>query len=146
MIEKERKFKVKYLPNDLRRFQIEQGYLMFDGRKHLRCRIIDNKEGFLTYKNVVDDRTKLEYEYPIDISDARELMDSCNFKLKKERHEMFYNGLYVCFDFIKEPVELSFVEVEYEDELIEIPPFCGEELTGIKEFTNIEISKKYGGI
>jgi len=146
MIEKERKFKIKYLPDDLRRFEIEQGYLMFDGRKHLRCRIIDNKEGFLTYKHIIDDTTRNEYEYPIDITDARELMGSCKFKLKKERHAMFYKGMNVFFDFIKEPIELSFVEVEYEDELIEIPPFCGEELTSMEHFSNIEISKKNGRI
>lgn len=147
MIERERKFKIKYLPDNMKGQDIVQGYLMFDGRKHLRCRIIDNEYAYLTYKDIIDDETRKEFEYPIPLVDALELMSSCNFKLRKKRYTIMYNqDVFVSFDFVYEPMEISFVEVEFKDELTEIPPFCGEEITTVKDYTNIEIAKKNGKI
>jgi len=148
MIEKERKFKLRYLPNDLRSVDIEQGYLMFDGRKHLRCRIIDGEYGYITYKDVINYKTKNEFEYPIPIEDAKELMESCEFKLRKKRFMTIdFNGeLTICFDFIYEPIITSFVEIEYNNEMTEIPDYCGEEITDDENYSNINIARKYGTV
>jgi len=32
------------------------------------------------------------------------------------------------------------MEIEYEDELTELPDYCGEEITGMKEYSNIAIA------
>jgi CYTH domain-containing protein len=148
MIEKERKFKLKYLPDNLESVDIQQGYLMFDGRKHLRCRIIDGECGYLTYKDVMDNKTKNEFEYPIPIEDANELMESCEFKLRKKRFtKIDFNGeMSICFDFIYEPIITSFIEIEYTNEMTTIPEYCGEEITDDENYSNINIARKYGKV
>jgi hypothetical protein len=92
MIERERKFRLKYLPEGLTPIHIKQAYLMFDKKKQFRVRIIDDKEAYVAYKVKIDKTTKSEYEYEID--------------------------------------------------LINIPDYCGEEITGNKDWSNLNIAKK----
>ena len=47
MIERERKFKLKYLPEGLTPIHIKQAYLMFDKKKQFRVRIIDDNEALV---------------------------------------------------------------------------------------------------
>lgn len=143
MIEKERKFLMKYQPSDLYHMErIEQGYIMFDGSKHLRVRIIDDMVGFITLKTIVSDTTKIEYEYEIPLKDAIELMESTNIKLRKTRYKTHYDGNLVDIDIY--PSGLSVVEIEYSTELTNIPDYCGKEITGKKEYSNIKIARKNG--
>jgi adenylate cyclase len=143
MIEKERKFLMKYQPSDLYHMErIEQGYLMFDGPKHLRVRIIDDMVGFITLKTIVNDTTKIEYEYEIPLDDAKEMMNSTNIKLRKTRYKTHYDGNPVDIDIY--PSGLSVVEIEYSTELTNIPDYCGKEITGKKEYSNIKIARKNG--
>ena len=51
MLERERKFKLKYLPEGLTPLKIKQGYLMIKGKKNLRIRIIDDEVAYMTYKD-----------------------------------------------------------------------------------------------
>lgn len=143
MIEKERKFLMKYQPSDLYHMErIQQGYIMFDGPKHLRVRIIDDMVGFLTLKTIVSDTTKIEYEYEIPLKDAIELMESTNIKLRKIRYKTLFDDNLVDIDIYEDG--LSVVEIEYKDELNRIPNYCGEEITGRKEYSNIEIAMGFG--
>lgn len=143
MIEKERKFLMKYQPSDLYHMErIQQGYIMFDGPKHLRVRIIDDMVGFITLKTIVSDTTKIEYEYEIPLKDAIELMESTNIKLRKTRYKTHYDGNLVDIDIY--PSGLSVVEIEYGTELTNIPDYCGKEITGKKEYSNIKIARKNG--
>jgi adenylate cyclase len=140
MIEKERKFLLKQLPSDLYYMErIQQGYLMFDGNKHLRVRIIDDNIGFITIKTILSDTTKIEYEYEISLSDAIEMMNSTEIKLRKVRYKTLFVGNSVDIDIYENG--LSVVEIEYDDELVNIPDYCGEEVTGKKEYSNIQIAK-----
>jgi hypothetical protein len=34
---------------------------------------------------------------------------------------------------------MSILEIEYEDELTELPEYCGEELTGVNKYSNFSI-------
>ena len=141
MIEKERKFILKHLPSDLYHMErILQGYLMFDGNKHLRVRIIDDNIGFITIKTIVSDTTKIEYEYEIPLEDAIELMNSTDITLRKVRYKTLFDGNLVDIDIYENG--LSVVEIEYQDQLNNIPDYCGKEITGKKKYSNIRIAKK----
>jgi CYTH domain-containing protein len=141
MIEKERKFILKHLPSDLYHMErIQQGYLMFDGNKHLRVRIIDDNIGFITIKTIVSDTTKIEYEYEIPLEDAIELMNSTDITLRKVRYKTLFDGNLVDIDIYENG--LSVVEIEYQDQLNNIPDYCGKEITGKKKYSNIRIAKK----
>ncbi|WP_219119437.1 hypothetical protein, partial [Klebsiella pneumoniae] len=52
---------------------IEQGYLILGGNKHLRVRIIDDLSAFIAFK-IGAGIERNEYEYQVPIEDAREMM------------------------------------------------------------------------
>jgi CYTH domain-containing protein len=113
---------------------------MFDGNKHLRVRIIDDNIGFITIKTIVSDTTKIEYEYEIPLEDAIELMNSTDITLRKVRYKTLFDGNLVDIDIYENG--LSVVEIEYQDQLNNIPDYCGKEITGKKKYSNIRIAKK----
>lgn len=140
MLEKERKFILKELPKEgavdcIK--HIKQAYLFLDGPNHLRVRI-QNDEAFLTYKSIVSDFIKKEYEYQIPMSDALELYEMTKIRVEKVRYSTTFNGNVVDMDVYKDGRMV--VEIEYEDELDELPDYCGEEVTGKREWSNIQMA------
>lgn len=138
MIEKERKFLLKYLPEYDKIQHIKQGYLLLEGNKHLRVRIIDDSDALLTYKLICDDRTKIEYEYNIPISDGLEMYKSTDKIVEKVRYKTTFNGMNVDIDVYGNGI--SVVEIEYDDELTMLPDYCGDEVTGLSEYSNIRMA------
>jgi len=140
MIERERKFKLKYLPEGLTAIHIKQAYLMFDKKKQFRVRIVDDIKSWIAYKVKIDKTTKSEYEYEIPIQDANHLYQSTHIKLEKTRYKTTFEGNKVDIDIY--PDGRASAEIEYEIELFNIPDYCGEEITGNKEWSNLNIAKK----
>lgn len=144
MIEKERKFKLKYMPSLGGYFKdpkmIRQGYLILDGDRQLRIRIINNYDCFITYKEKINETTRREFEYKIPYEDAMIMYDSCKFKLEKKRFTTIYKDFNVDIDIF--PSGKKVVEIEYSKELFEIPDYCGQEVTGKKEYSNVWMAKK----
>jgi len=138
MTEKERKFILKKLPDGIKGTKIQQGYLMFEGNKHLRVRIIDNEKSYLTFKTIHSASVRTEYEYEIPITEAIEMLNSTKIKLEKTRYKTEFEGNLVDIDIFKNGKRV--VEIEYEDELMTIPDYCGEEVTGKREYSNIQIA------
>jgi CYTH domain-containing protein len=141
MIEKERKFKLQYpVYNGMKGVRIKQGYLIIKGKKHLRVRIIEDKKvtATLTYKSKIDDVTKIEYEYEIPLSDAIEMYESTDIKLEKTRYKTKFDGNQVDIDVLDNGK--SWVEIEFKKDLKNLPDYCGEEITGNKEYSNIQIA------
>lgn len=152
--ERERKFLVEnnkvpmiVLSNtDMR--TITQGYLMLENRQQLRVRIVkgpDRTEGFICYKNCVTDTEKDEFEYKIPLHDAIDLMKQCKTQLIKNRYSYNKGSVHVDIDSYK-GIDLVVCELEYKTELNtnDIPIFCTEEVTGRKEYSNIQLAKKIG--
>ena len=140
MKEYERKFLLKQLPEGLTESKhIQQGYLMFDGNKHLRIRVINHKKAVLTYKTVNSAIDRDEYEYEIPLEHGIELMLSTNIKLQKKRYSFASGKNHVDIDIY--PDGTAVVEIEYESELLNLPDYCGEEITGSRKYSNIEIAK-----
>ena len=127
--EKERKFILKYLPENINiPVKIKQAYLMLNGedKTQLRVRIVErniyNIDAYICYKKCLDSTSRDEYEYEIPIIDAFELFNSSKYQLTKERYQFMYKGNNVDIDIY--PNGLAVVEIEFEDELTEIPDFC----------------------
>lgn len=151
MIEKERKFLLKYLPENLigDPVLLDQAYLMLDDKKQqLRVRLmqpkgIRDRKAFICFKQCISDTTRMEYEYEIPYVDGMELWASTPWKLTKTRYEFEFEGNKVFIDQYPERFNTpDIVEIEYTDEIKNLPDFCGEEVTGRKEFTNIYIATK----
>jgi CYTH domain-containing protein len=144
MIERERKFLLKYLP-DLGEYfktpqKIKQGYLLTNKKKHLRIRITNEHFCHICYKQKISKETRYEFEYLIPKEEGFKLYDLAEFKLEKNRFVTVYNYNKVDIDVY--PSGLAIVEIEFNDTLNSIPDYCGKEVTGIKEFSNIYLAKR----
>ena len=74
------------------------------------------------------------------MEDAIELMNSTDITLRKVRYKTLFDGNLVDIDIYENG--LSVVEIEYQDQLNNIPDYCGKEITGKKKYSNIRIAKK----
>lgn len=138
MKEQERKYLLKYLPDGLTKQTITQGYLMLEGNKNLRVRIIDESICYLTFKTFHCDEIRTEYEYQIPLNDGLEMMKSTNVKVNKTRYKTKHNGLNVDIDIYDDGK--SIVEIEFDGELGSLPDYFGEDITGNIEYSNILMS------
>lgn len=145
-LERERKYLLKYLPVGIQKKNVEQGYLMLEGKDQLRVRIIDDSIAHICYKSCVSSTDRNEYEYEIPLKDGRELFSNAKYKLTKERYDIKYyvkgleNDLLISIDMY--PNGLKVVEVEYENEsdIATLPDFFGEEVTEDKRYSNVRIA------
>lgn len=120
------------------KIEIKQGYLMFQDNKQLRVRIIDDKKAFLTFKTFHNSKVRTEYEYEIPVLEAIEMFETAICRLHKTRYKKTFQGNNVDIDVY--PDGLSVVEIEYEQELLSIPDYCGEEITGLSQYSNVSIA------
>lgn len=141
MKEQERKFILKYLPSELEPITIKQGYLMLLGDKQLRVRVLDNT-AFICYKKHHSSTIRDEFEYEIPFSDGIELLKTCEYQLSKNRYKTTFESNHVDIDIDIDIYDdgLQVVEIEYDDELTTLPDYCGDEITGNKEYSNINIA------
>lgn len=117
---------------------ITQGYLSRDPQRTIRVRIIDN-DAFLTIKGKTEGDTRLEYEYPIPVEDARNLMKLCEgIPLFKERWIVDYEGFRWEVDkFLNRNVPtIAEIELSSSHHDYPLPPFVGKEVTGDPRYYN----------
>ena len=65
--------------------ELRQGYLAEGAHVILRVRISDHN-AYLTIKEKAKGSSRLEFETPIELSDAEKLLDRCPNQIKKTRH------------------------------------------------------------
>ena len=123
-----------------------QGYLSTVKERTVRVRTISNS-GFLTIKGISTGASRVEYEYEIPAADAHELLDElCERPLiEKRRFKVPYADLVWEIDeFFGENGGLIVAEVELEDEdqLIDLPSWIGEEVTGDPRYFNSSLVSK----
>ena len=122
-----------------------QGYLNSNPEDlAVRIRISNHKEGFLTLKSSIDGLINNEFEYPIPIKDAYELIELSKYKLTKTRYQLKINNKYWIVDSFKNlnsPLVLAEIELKSPSEKVEIPSWCGREITGIKSLSNAFLAK-----
>lgn len=118
---------------------IRQGYLSRDKERTVRVRIVDDK-AFLTIKGKNVGDTRVEFEYPIPIEDASELMRLCVGRvIIKTRYYVPYRGkTWEVDEFAGDLLPLVLAEVELSDssESFELPSFVGKDVTSDPQYYN----------
>lgn len=138
MIEQERKFLLKELPEGLLPKHILQGYLCIEGKRHLRIRIIDDEKATLTFKTEKTDWSRDEFEYEVPLEDAKALMAGTQRRLTKIRFSTVFGPHHIDIDVY--PDGLAVVEIEFTEPITDLPSYCGDEVTGQPQYSNLQIA------
>lgn len=117
-----------------------QGYLSTEKERVVRVRTVGN-EGFLTIKGITVGSTRLEYEYPIPVTDADEMLDNlCERPLiEKTRYKIESGGhTWEIDEFGGKNQGLVVAEVELgaESEAVKLPDWIGDEVTTDPRYFN----------
>ncbi len=148
-IEIERKFLVNKEKWDLvvkeRKSLFRQGYMVSDADKTIRVRLTD-KEAFLTIKGLTVGISRHEFEYPIPVADAQQMLDGlCGAVVSKIRNFINHdNKLWEVDEFLGENEGLIVAEIELksEDEAFSLPEWVTVEVTSEKKYSNSNLAKR----
>ncbi|HIX27670.1 MAG TPA: CYTH domain-containing protein [Candidatus Barnesiella excrementigallinarum] len=148
-LEIERKFKVKdlsYRQNAVECKYYKQGYISTDKARTIRIRIAGDS-AFLTIKSTNRGCTRQEFEYPIPLADAAEMLDTLCLPgiIEKKRYIYRYEGhTWEIDEFLGDNAGLVVAEIELksESESFQLPPFIGSEVTGDPRYYNSSLSVK----
>lgn len=123
---------------------IRQGYLLTDPEKTIRIRITGT-QAFLTIKGPSENATRAEYEYPIPITEAEELLQLCsNPVIEKTRYRIEYEGkTWEVDEFFGENEGLIIAEIELTsaEEKYTKPAWVGDEVTSDPRYYNAYIAQ-----
>ena len=121
-----------------------QGYLSRDVARIVRVRQAGTS-AYLTIKGIVEGVSRPEFEYPIPLSDAQQLMSLCLRPLvEKTRYVINYGGKrWEVDEFHGDNLGLILAEIELsrEDEAVVIPPWIGQEVSGDPRYFNSYLSE-----
>ena len=146
-LEIERRFLVK---NDswkefiTKKIFIEQGYLS----KSLDDWIIrirfTGKDFKIALKKHIKSFTNFEFEYTIPRKDGLTIMANLSNTIKKDRFFLEIEKKSWIVDCFKEnnyPLEIAEIELSNEEENLSLPSFLSKEITGMKHYSNFNLSK-----
>tara|TARA_Y100000589_G_scaffold162757_1_gene154633 strand:- start:225 stop:704 length:480 start_codon:yes stop_codon:yes gene_type:complete len=145
-IEVERRFLIKN--NDWeklinRKSEIIQGYLSSNSEKWIvRIRSEDNSYKLTIKKHIIMAKN-LEFEFDIPKIDGETIISQLKNLIIKERFYLIYSGKEWIIDRFKDknfPLEIAEVELKTIDEQINLPNFLSTEITGLKKFSNFQLS------
>ena len=149
MIERERKFKViskKFISLSHKVINIKQGYLSKENNLSVRIRISD-KKSFLCIKGPSSKSgiSRYEFEKEISLIEGSELLKLCLPRIiYKKRYMIEYEKQFFEVDvfegFLKGLI-LAEIELNSESQKVYLPDWIGEEVTGVKNFYNSQLSK-----
>ena len=109
-----------------------------------RVRIIDKKKAYLTLKSSLNGLINYEFEYSIPLQDAIELIKLSKYKITKTRYQLKINKKIWMVDLFygsNAPLKIAEIELNDEFEKIQVPAWCGREITGIKSLSNASLAK-----
>lgn len=126
--------------NVIRRRRFEQGYLAITKDCAVRVRI-DGDRANLNIKNATLDIERQEFEYPVPLVDAREMLDSlcAGRALSKQRHWVDHQGEtweVDVFEGANRGLVLAEIEIEDRDQPVAIPDWVGAEVSGDERYLN----------
>jgi CYTH domain-containing protein len=134
--------------------ELRQGYLQSreDGlTTRIRLQQAESggeQEAWLTIKAVPDGAslaTRLEFEYRIPVADAEALLALSCWRLEKRRHGLLLPGGEWVLDVFRganAPLLIAEVELLHADQEIEIPSWCGQEITGLHQLSNASLARQ----
>tara|TARA_Y100001968_G_scaffold51968_1_gene42935 strand:- start:395 stop:934 length:540 start_codon:yes stop_codon:yes gene_type:complete len=109
-----------------------------------RIRIIDNNKAFITLKSSLNGLVNNEFEYSIPTKDAIELIKLSTYKIIKTRYQLTIHNIDWVVDIFhgsNTSLKIAEIELNSESEEIQVPPWCGQEITGIKSLSNASLAK-----
>ena len=117
-----------------------QAYLSIGKERTVRVRVI-GETGFLTIKGPTVGISRLEFEYEIPLDDAQHMLDELCKKpiIEKHRSKIEYGGLIWEVDEFhgaNEGLVIAEVELESADQVIDLPDWVGEEVSGDPRYFN----------
>jgi adenylate cyclase len=144
----ERKYLVK---NDSWRDQVfrhvymRHGYLNDTQQSSVRVRVEGDK-AYLNIKSATLGVFRKEYEYPIPVEEANEILTDLASKplIEKTRHYINYAGHLWELDVFEgdnQGLIVAEVELDHEEEAIELPPWAGEEVSDDPRYYNVCLVK-----
>lgn len=122
----------------------EQGYLAITEDCTVRVRI-DGDRALLNIKNATLDIERREYEYPVPLADAREMLASlcAGRSLSKVRHRVLHDGdvwEVDVFEGRNEGLVLAEIELDSRDQSFSLPPWLGDEVSGDARYLNSSLA------
>lgn len=138
----ERKYLVindKYIEMAYSSSHIIQGYLSTRKEATVRVRIRDDK-AYLTIKGQNIDIVRDEWEYPILLPDAKDMLEICEGNIiDKTRYLVNYRGqIWEIDEFhgVHHGLVLAEIEMETAGSEYPLPPFIGREVSGDSRYYN----------
>lgn len=133
-----------------RRLDIRQGYLSLEAERAVRVRVLagaDKIEARLTVKGAMEGIARPEYEYPIPVEDAEELLAHLCIRplIEKRRHIVPWGGLdWEIDEFFGENAGLIVAEVELDaaDTEISLPAWVGADVTSDARYANAALVRQ----
>lgn len=129
-----------------------QGYLndsasLDSGAQKASVRVrIQGEQAFLNLKSREIGHTRQEFDYPIPVEEARDLLALCvGGLIDKRRHLVRHGGLlWEVDEFLGENAGLVVAEVELEhpDQAIDLPEWVGEEVTDQVRYYNLALAAR----
>lgn len=118
-----------------------QAYICCDEEKDIRIRIINDKDAYMTIKYATTDNAiRKEFEYPIPLTDALQIIRHCKYIIKKNRYEVLYKGnMWYIDEYVDNCLNgLTIAEIELSDinQPVEFPTWIGLEVTKNKRYSN----------
>ena len=147
-IEIERRFLIKN--NDWeklisRKTNIIQGYLSSYSEDWIVRIRSENNLFTLTLKKHITKSKNFEFEYEIPKKEGEMIISKIKNPIFKERFYLRFKEKEWIIDRFKGnnfPLEIAEVELQTVDEHIALPSFLSTEITGLKKFSNFELSNK----
>ncbi|MHC5774409.1 CYTH domain-containing protein [Nostoc sp.] len=122
-----------------------QGYIATQDKATVRIRIVGQKS-YLTIKGPNIKYSRLEFEYPIPVEDAQEILETLCERpfIEKIRYKIESGGLIWEideFDGVNKGLILAEVELSDEKQQFELPTWIGEEVSDDSRYFNSNLVK-----
>ncbi|MEH2346709.1 MAG: CYTH domain-containing protein [Nostoc sp.] len=122
-----------------------QGYIATQDKTTVRIRIVGEKS-YLTIKGPSIKYSRLEFEYPIPVKDAQEILETLCERpfVEKVRYKIEFSGLIWEideFDGVNKGLILAEVELNDENQQIELPNWIGQEVSDDSRYFNSNLVK-----
>lgn len=125
-------------------YSIQQGYLNSDPERTVRIRLRDD-EGILTIKGKNEGISRQEFEYPIPIEEAKELIKLCTKPLIKKTRNLVIidNQTWEIDEFDGDHKGLTLAEIELrtEEEVVNLPDWIGMEVSDDPRYYNSNLAQ-----
>lgn len=120
-----------------------QGYLSTDRERTVRVRL-EGECGVLTIKGLSSGISRAEFEYPIPAAEAALLLDTLCLQplIEKTRYRVEHAGhIWEIDEFAGDNAGLVLAEVELtsEEDVVEIPPWAGAEVSSDPRYFNANL-------